>query len=83
MLMMIIYMPRSCYMNYCGGNKRAERKRQKAKEARAVLRRVAQEQAGFHTTNCPPPGLHRFYLQHSNVQLHHHFSITSPIFQLQ
>ena len=35
------------------------------------------------TTNCPPPGLHRFYLQRSNVQLHQHFSITSSILQLQ
>ena len=36
-----------------------------------------------NTTNCPPPGLHCFYLQHSNVQLHYHFSITSTILQLQ
>jgi hypothetical protein len=34
-------------MKYCGGNKRAERKRQEAKEARALLRAAAREEAGF------------------------------------
>ena len=37
-----------------------------------------------HTTNCPPPGLQHFFLQHSNVRLQHplqhHFAVTTRTF---
>jgi hypothetical protein len=48
-----------------------------------MIASAAEVQQTLFTTNCPPPGLHRFFLQLSNVQLHIHFSITSTILQLQ
>ena len=46
-LMWLVKLPSTCYMKYCGGNKRAETKRQAAKETRALLRIASRQEAGF------------------------------------
>ena len=50
--MWVFCLPRSCYMSWCGGQKRADAKRAEAKAARAIQRRAAQEEAGIQIFCC-------------------------------